>query len=313
MRSPSRPLFLTLVLAALLAVAPSRADDFGPGYLPSDQMPRELENIGVTEHLSAAIPGDVHLMDDKGREVTVGQYLKGNKPLVLNFVYHQCPTLCTFVLNGFTNGLKDVPWAVGEQYEVLTVSIDPRDTPPIAAEKKAARIAQYGRAKESAHRGWHFLTGDAREVKRLADAVGFRYAWDAKDQQFAHPAAIIVLSPDGKVSRYLYGIEFPGRDLHLSLLEAGAGRTSVSLHEQALLYCYRYDPAARSYVLVALNVVRLSALLTVVLLGGFLGLLWRQEGRRQPQSPGPPPPGAGPELPSAAPHDVSTPASAGLT
>lgn len=255
----------------------ARADDFGPGARPADEMPRELENIGVTEHLGDVIPGDVMLRDEAGNEVKVGQYLKGSKPLVLNFVYHQCPTLCTFVLNGFTNGLKDVPWAIGEQYEILTVSIDPRDTPQIASVKKAARIQQYGRAKDSANRGWHFLTGDAREVKRLADAVGFRYEYDAKEQQFAHSSSIMVLSPEGKISRYLYGIEFPGKDLHLSMMEAGAGRTSLSLHEQAMLYCYRYDPAARSYVLVALNVVRLSGVITVVLLGGFLGALWRRE------------------------------------
>jgi protein SCO1/2 len=275
------------------------ADDFGPGALPADQLPRELENIGVVEHVGDVVPGEIMLRDEAGHEVKVSSYLKGDKPLVLNFVYHQCPTLCSFVLNGFTNGLKDVPWAVGEQYEILTVSIDPRDTPQIAGEKKAARIAQYGRAKESAQRGWHFLTGDAREVKRLADSVGFRYEYDPKDQQFAHSAAVIVLSPDGKISRYLYGIEFPGRDLHLSMLEASAGRTSLSLHEQAMLYCYRYDPAARSYVLVALNVVRLSGALTVLLLGGFLGILWRRERKSgEPPAPG---------------DDVKTPAPAGLT
>lgn len=277
-----KPWLASLTLSACvtaLAVSggPAFADDFGPGSRPADEMPKELENIGVTEHLGDVVPGDVMLRDEAGNEVKVGQYLKGNKPVVLNFVYHQCPTLCTFVLNGFTKGLKEVPWAIGEQYEILTVSIDPRDTPQIASVKKAARIEQYGRAKDSANKGWHFLTGDAREVKRLADAVGFRYEYDAKDQQFAHSSSLMVLSPDGKISRYLYGIEFPGKDLHLSMLEASAGRTSLSLHEQAMLYCYRYDPAARSYVLVALNVVRLSGLLTVILLGGFLGVLWRRE------------------------------------
>lgn len=277
-----KPWLASLTLSACVTAfavsgGPAFADDFGPGSRPADEMPKELENIGVTEHLGDVVPGDVMLRDEAGNEVKVGQYLKGNKPVVLNFVYHQCPTLCTFVLNGFTKGLKEVPWAIGEQYEILTVSIDPRDTPQIASVKKAARIEQYGRAKESANKGWHFLTGDAREVKRLADAVGFRYEYDAKDQQFAHSSSLMVLSPDGKISRYLYGIEFPGKDLHLSMLEASAGRTSLSLHEQAMLYCYRYDPAARSYVLVALNVVRLSGLLTVILLGGFLGVLWRRE------------------------------------
>lgn len=303
-----KPWFASLMLSGAIALAgvPALADDFGPGHLGEDTKPRELENIGVTEHLGDKIPGDVRLHDETGKEVTVGSYLTGQKPVVLNFVYHQCPTLCSFVLTGFTNGIKDVPWAVGEQYEILTVSIDPRDTPAIASEKKHARIEQYGRAKESANRGWHFLTGDADQVRKLADSVGFRYEYDDKQQQFAHSAAIVVLSPDGAISRYLYGIEFPGRDLHLSMLEASAGRTSVSLHEQALLYCFRYDPAARSYVLVALNVVRLSGLVTVVLLGGFLGLLWRRE-RKNSQAQ------AEAEASQRAEKDVKTPAPAGLT
>lgn len=267
---------------ALAFARDARADHvFGEVDQQADVVPPELADVGVTEHPGAQLPLDVTLHDEQGKDVRIGDFVNGTKPVLLSFVYHSCPTLCSLVLDGFTTSMRDVPWTIGDQFEVLTISIDERDTPAIASEKKARMLEKYGRSKDVAAKGWHFLTGDPRSVKVLAEAVGFTYHWDARDNQFAHSAAIFVLTPTGLVSRYLYGIEFPPRDVHLAMLEASTGKVAPTAYEHLLLYCYRYDPAARGYVLVAMNVMRVASGVSVLLVGSLLAVLWRREVKRK--------------------------------
>lgn len=294
MKKYPRPL-VSLFTASLLALTchagVARADHGGPGRgmatglvgteeVPSDYVLPELADVGVTEHLGEQVPMEILLRDEQGQDVPLQQFFRTGKPVALNFVYHSCPTLCSMVQSGFTASLKEVPWNVGEQYEVLTISIDPKDTPQIAAEKKAQWVGTYGRSSEKTAAGWHFLTGDERQVKRLAQAVGFTYHYDPRQRQYAHSAAVFVLTPTGKIARYLYGIEFPGKDMRLALTEAAEGRF-VSTIDHLLLYCYQYDPNARGYVLVAWRVMRLGGAVTLLLVGALLGVLWQRERRKR--------------------------------
>ncbi len=283
-----------LGLLALLG-APARAQDFAPSPPPVAEVPPALREVGVTEHLGATVPLDLRLRDEAGREARLGEFFAGRKPLLLQFVYHSCPTLCSLVSSGLLASLRELPLTVGEEFEVLTVSIDPNDTPALAAEKKEKALAAYGRGGDAARAGWHFLTGDAAEVRKLADAAGFAYHYEAEEKQFAHSAALFVLSPAGKLARYLYGIQFPSLDLRLALAEAAAGRTVTSAVDHLLLYCYRYDPLARSYVFFALNLMRAGGALSVLVIAFCLARLWRREalgpeglGAPRPTRPAPP-------------------------
>ena len=296
---PALVLFATLALSGVTARAD--AEDRAHAGLPAEVVPPELADVGVTEHLGESIPTDVRLRDEDGKDVYVRDFVRGERPVIVNFVYHSCPTLCTFVQSGFSASINEVPWTIGKDFDVLTISIDPRDTPAIASEKKVRWVKAYGRDEATTARGWHFLTGDERELKRLAGAIGFNYHFDAKQQQFAHSAAIFVLTPTGKLARYLYGIEFPAKDVRLALAEAAEGR-SISTVDHFLLYCYKYDPNARGYVVVAWRVMRLGAAFSVVAIAAFLGLMWRRDRNKSrasavssvlpPSPPGPPgPPG----------------------
>lgn len=240
--------------------------------------PRELVDVGVTEHLMAQVPRDVTFRDHTGQTVQLGRYFDGRRPVVLNLVYHRCPMLCSMVLNGVIRSLAATTWSVGEQYQVVTISIDPRDTPEVAAQKRQRVLEAYSRP--TAPQGWHFLTGPAENSQRVADAVGFRYRWDRSQEQYAHPAVTMLLTPEGRVARYLYGIDYPATDVRVGLLEASQGR-SVTTLERVLMYCYHYDPHGQKYVLVAMRVMQVGGALTAAALGGLLGTLWlRERGRR---------------------------------
>jgi len=278
----------------LLFAQPAAADHIPPpdtGEVPPDYVPPQLKAVGVTEHLGAQVPFDVELRDEAGKAVKVGDYFGHGKPVAINFVYHSCPTLCSMVQSGFAASLRELSWTVGQNFEVLTISIDPRDTPAVAAAKKDGFVKGYGRDPVVTARGWHFLTGDASETKRLAEALGFSYYYDYATKQFAHSAALFVLTPSGSMARYLYGIEFPAKDMRLALTEAAEGRASNAV-DHLLLYCYRYDPNSRGYVLVAWKVMRLGAGGCAILLGGLVAFLWYRERRRAPApaAPGPLPP-----------------------
>ncbi len=257
---------LPAVLAALMAaMAPVRAQ------LPSHETPRELEGVGIEEKLGQKIDLSLQFIGEDGYPHALREYFSSGKPVILNLVYYSCPMLCTLVLNGQTEALRQIPQTAGQDFEIVTVSIDPTDNYKLAQSKRAAYLESYERSKQ----GWHFLADYQNNVSRLAAQVGFRYRWDDRTKQYAHAAAIMVLSPDGMVSRYLYGVRFKPFDVRLALAEAASGKTGIS--DKILLYCFHYDPAARSYTLVAMNIMRAGGALAVLVLGYALFRLWRRE------------------------------------
>jgi protein SCO1/2 len=258
----------TLLLTLSLAAGPLPE----PG-LPSSAVPPEVADLAFEQKLGAQAPLDAVFRDEQGREVRLGEFVS-KRPVVLVLAYYRCPQLCTLVLNGLLDGLKEVRYRPGEEFEVVIVSFDPRETPGLAAAKKEHYLEGYGRPGADA--GWHFLTGDKDQIDRLADAVGFRYAFDAKHDRYNHPSGVTILTPDGRVSRYLFGIRFLPRDLKLGIVEASDGRVG-SFVDQLLLFCFHYDRDTGSY---ALSAVRAAGALTVVLLGAFLYRLWRREAKQ---------------------------------
>ena len=263
-----------LLLTAFPAVAqPGKNEMNGPLYgarpgLNSTEsgLPKALREVGIEQRLNEQLPLDAELRDEAGRAVRLGDYF-GNRPVVLVLAYYDCPMLCTQVLNGAASALKVLPFDAGKEFEVVVLSFDPRETPPLAAAKKEVYMQRYGHAGAAA--GWHFLTGDEPEIKRVTEAAGFHYAWDEATKQFAHASGIMVATPQGRLSHYFYGIEYAPKDLRLSLVEASANRIGSAV-DQLLLYCYHYDPASGKYGMVVMNVVRVAGALTVV---GILALL----------------------------------------
>lgn len=275
----SRWSILLLALAGAPFVGASTAAAWGlPNGegTPTQEVPG-LDRIRVDERLDERVPTNLSFRDHRGRSVELSDYFGGQKPVLLTFAYHTCPTLCSLVLDAVTKGISGVEWTAGKEYEVVTISIDPADTPERAAKKRAELLATYGRDAASA--GWHFLVGDAAAIERITDAVGFRYFYDERQEQFAHPSVLIFLTPAAKVARYIYGLEFPPADIRMALIEASQGR-SITTTEQILMYCYAYDPAVGSYVLMATRVMKLGGLLTMLVLGAFIATLWRRERKR---------------------------------
>jgi len=244
----------------------------------ADQTPAVLEEVGVTEHLDAKLPLDVEFVDEVGDRVELGDFFDGERPVILTLNYYRCPMLCGLMLNGVVDGLEAMEWSPGDEFEIVTVSINPLETPELASAKKQNYLKRLDRP--SAGAGWHFLTGREREIKRLAETVGFSYTYDPSTQEYAHAAAIFVCTPDGRVARYLYGIEYPAKRLKLALLEASEGTIGTTL-DQLILYCYHYDPTNRRYSPVAMNIMRLGGGATVLILGISLGVLWLREWRRK--------------------------------
>jgi len=240
---------------------------------PPDRGAQILKEIGFDQRLGEAVPLDAPFRDEQGRSVRLGDYF-GRRPVVLVLVYYDCPMLCTLTLNGLVGAMKAVSFAAGREYEVVTVSFDPRETPALATAKKKAYLQRYGRA--GAAEWWHFLTGDAEPIARLTRAVGFRYVWDDETKQYAHAAGVLVLTPDGHIARYLYGIEYSPKDLRLGVVEASAGRIGSPV-DQILLYCYHYEPSSGRYGVYVMGLVRLGAILTIGLLGGFMAVSWHRE------------------------------------
>ena len=268
-----------LMVAALAACATASAwSQAAPKLQPGDDVPNQkpsiLDQVGLDQRLNSQVPLNLAFNDEKGQAVQLQQYF-GEKPVILIMVYYQCPMLCTQVLNGFTGALNGiVRFNVGREFNVVTVSIDPRDTAEDAAAAKKRYLERYRRA--GADQGWHFLTGKKDQIDALAQAVGFRYAWDPKIKQYAHASGIMLLTPDGHVSQYYYGIEYAPRDIQLGLVEASKGKIG-NVVDQVLLYCYHYDPTQGKYGAAIFNVLRLSALATVLVLGGFMVIMFRRD------------------------------------
>jgi protein SCO1/2 len=255
-----------------VALTPSAALATG---LPADTRPPALREVGYDQRLGEQVPLDVMLRDESGRAVPLGQFF-GQRPVVLSIVYYDCPMLCTLTLNGLVTALLPLSFDVGREFEMVTVSFDPREGPELARAKKASYLHRYKRP--GAEAGWHFLTGEADALRRLNDAVGFRYAWDEETKQFAHPAGVVVLTPEGRLSRYLYGIEYAPKDLKLALMESAKGRIGSAI-DQVLLFCYQYDPQTGRYGAVVMRLVRVGAVITLAGLGALVYALRRTEPR----------------------------------
>ena len=264
-----------IVVNAQMTGAPAVGFKRDPG-MPSSAVPAPLREIGFDQNLDQPVPLDTAFTDDHGRIVRLGEYF-GTRPVVLAFAYYDCPMLCTLVLNALTSALSVTSLEPGKDFEIVTVSFDPRDTPAMAAAKKASYLERYKRA--GAATGWHFLTGGQPSIDRLTKAAGFRYVWDNETRQFAHPTGIVVLTPDGRLARYLFGVEYGPRDLRLAIVEASAGKVGTPV-DSLLLYCYHYDPMTGRYGLIVMRVLRLAGAATVLALGTFIVVMVRKEKRR---------------------------------
>lgn len=285
---------ITLAVLAAAAVWFSRdASAFGGSYdtrvdttsgAGGQSLPANLIDVGIDEHLGEQVPLDVHFQDETGKDVVLGSYFKPGKPVLLNFAYFKCPMLCNLVLSGMLEGMKKMAWTPGKEYEVVTISIDPREGPDLAAAKKQTHIEALGRPEAAP--GWHFLTGKEADIKKVAAAIGFKYQFVKATNEYAHAAGVYTLSPIGKISRYLYGVEFKSKDLRLALLDASEGKF-LSFGDKLELFCYRYDPNSKSYVLFARNFMKGSGYVVVAGLALLLGGLWRREFKRRDVARGP--------------------------
>jgi len=262
-----------IFVMGLLAMAPRASAQFVDPLQNIGQRPELLKDVGIDQKLNDEIPLDLRFRDEHGKTVELAQYF-GSKPVILMLVYYNCPMLCTEVLNGLDRSLKQIPMDIGKDFNVVTVSIDPTDRPVLAEAKQAMYTGMYGRP--GAAEGWHFLTGDEPQIKQLAKSVGFRYAYDAESKQFAHASVIMILTPEGRLSRYFYGIQYPERDVRLGIVEASQGKISSAV-DQILLFCYHYDPHTGRYGLLISRVIQLAGGLTVLIGGIFLFFLFRGE------------------------------------
>ena len=235
----------------------------------STGLPAVLKTVGIEQRLNEQVPLDATFKDEHGQPVRLGDVAKG-KPVVLALVYYSCPMLCNQILNGMLGSLRQVSFNAGEQFEVIAISFDPRETPELAATKKETYVKAYNRPGADA--GWHFLTGDDENIKRVTDAAGFHYKWDEKTNQFAHASGIMLLTPEGKFARYFYGIEYPPRDMRLGLVEASENKIGSPV-DTLMLYCYHYDPATGKYGAVVMNIMKVAGVITVGLIVGMLLVL----------------------------------------
>ncbi len=264
---------LAITLAALLMSATALGQGMTQGIMspPANVRPPGLKNVGIEQHLDEQIPPDLNFRDETGKPVRLGDYF-GKKPMILNLVYYNCPMLCGEVLSGLESALRVLKFDVGKEFDVLTVSFDPRENPEMATKKKAEFLKRYGRP--GAAGGWHFLTGPQESIDALTKAAGFQYQYDPKTGQFAHATAIMVLTPEGKIAQYYYGVEYAPKDLRLGLIQASQNKIG-NLADQVLLYCYHYDPTTGKYGAIIARVLQLSGLATVLGLGTLMIVLIR--------------------------------------
>jgi protein SCO1/2 len=271
-----------LLIIACLSSAQVAFAQYGTGPLEmrrqdqqqSNVVPAALQNIGIDQRLNERLPLDATFRDEAGNEVRLGDYFKSGRPVVLSLVYYDCPMLCTQVLNGEVESFRALPFTLGKDFEAVSVSFDPREKPQLAADKKQVYALDYKRPGVA--EGWHFLTGDQDSIKRLTEAVGFRYSYDEQTKQFVHASAIYVATPDGHLSRYFYGVAYPSKQMRLSLIEAAAGKIGSPIN-QLLFYCYHYDPTTGKYGMAVLNVMRAGGVLTMLAIISLIVLLRRRK------------------------------------
>lgn len=245
--------------------------------LNKEEVP-ELMKIDVEEHLGDNIPLDLQFLDEAGNRVTLADYFNQGKPVMMMMGYYECPMLCNLVFNGVADGVEALGWNPGDKFQIVTVSIDPTETPQLAQAKKKNYMESMGLNENDG--GWHFLVGDEAQSAALAEALGFEYYYIDEKDQYAHPAVVFLLTEDGKISRYLYGLEYKQNDLKLGLLEASEGKVGSTI-DKIILYCYHYDPDAGSYVVFAGNVMKLGGAIVLVLMVILIGGLWWKERRKK--------------------------------
>jgi protein SCO1/2 len=277
-----RMAFVVVSIALTSAVVSAQSQPQLPGNapgimpepgLPSQQTPSALTHVSFEQRLNEQLPLDLPFKDEAGRAVKLGEFF-GRKPVVLTFVYYDCPMLCTEVLNGLESSLRVLTETIGKEFDVVTVSFDPKETPILAAGKKKAYLERYKRAE--AEQGWHFLTGDQPAIDALTKAAGFNYFWDEASHQFAHASGIVVVTPTGKVSRYFFGIDYAPRDVKFALIESSNEKVGT-LADKLLLYCYHYDPVKGNYGFAAMRAIRVGGAVTVLALVGFMFVSIRRD------------------------------------
>ncbi len=247
-----------------------------------NRLPRPLRDLGWDQQMGAELPLDATFVDQDGKTVRLRDYF-GERPVLIAPVYYECPMLCSLVLDGVVRGVKPLKFVPGEEFEILAVSFDARETPKSAERSLKTALARYGRDSE-ARAGWNFLTGDQQNITRLMSAIGFKYEWDQKNEQFAHAGGVVVATPTGQISRYFYGVDFATKDLRLGFVEASRNEIG-NVVDQVLLFCYQYDPAIGEYSAMTLRMVRVAGVLTVLILGGWVFLMFRRERNRREHAP----------------------------
>lgn len=269
-----------VLLAALLLAAPAAADPVPPSERIEriEPVPKQLQGVDVREHLGRELPRSLGFRDASGKPVTLGEFFDGKQPVILTLNYSDCPMLCSLQLNGLVQGLKEVEWGINSQYRIVTVSLDPNESSELTQRTQNRYLTQYGRPE--ARGGWHFLTGSEANVKAYADAIGFSFRYDEKRKEYAHPAALAIASPDGRVMRYLYGLEYLPKTLRLALVEASEGRIGTTL-DRLILFCFHYDATVGRYAPVARNVMKLGGGVFIALLSGFVMVLFRNESKKR--------------------------------
>ncbi|MFO0783294.1 MAG: SCO family protein [Phycisphaerales bacterium] len=288
LRLPNRALqHATAAIAAVVVsclCAPAGAQGaYGGAYRPpvatTDPIP-ELQDVTILDKPNSQLPLDATLVTDDGRTVTLRDVLPKDRPAILQLGYMRCPQLCSLVMNALVRGMQGVDWTVGKEFDVISISINPDEKPELAAGKKAGYVAEYGRTSGGAGAaGWHFMTGDDANIHRVADAVGFQYK-RRPDGEYSHAAAVFLITPDGRLSRTLYGVRYEPETLRMGLLEASEGRIGTAM-DRFILWCHVYDPNSGGYVLMAMHIMQLGGLLTIALMGGTLGYLWWREASRR--------------------------------
>jgi protein SCO1/2 len=268
---------LALAAVLLLPILPAAAQmGKGPVGVPAQDLPTSLGKVGVEQKVGAQVPLDLTFRDEFDRTVSLGSFFNQGKPVILTLVYYECPMLCSEVLNGLSSSMRLLPFELGKQYDVVTVSFNPKDTSEVGRAKKRGYLQRYGHP--DAGNGWHFLLGDEANIHALTEAVGFHYQWDPQYQQYAHAAVIMVLTPDGHLAQYYYGVEYPPNDLRLGLVQASHNRIGTVV-DQVLLYCYHYDPRTGRYGAVIGNILKVAGAATILILGSVLVFFFRHEPR----------------------------------
>ncbi len=243
------------------------------------EQPPQLQGIGIEEHLGQQLTLDhLRFHDESGQSVHLSQYFFQGKPVILTLVYFQCPMLCNLVLNGLLDSIKKIDWSLGEQFKIVTVSIHPQETPELASQKKLTYLKSYDRSHSEL--GWHFLTGEESEITSLASQIGFQFRFDPKEKQYIHAAAIFILTPEGKLSRYFYGTSFAPQNLKLGLLEASRGQVARSTLDRVLLFCFHFDPSKNSYTLRLWRIIQVVLCIQVSVLLGLMFYLWKKEPKK---------------------------------